>query len=150
MSFVWVHRSINLERLRAQKLESPLSFLVKRKKNSKLNKNLVDAEIDLSDFVAPTAASPFQSRPGKQRAIILPYSLYQRRLEEQSRLRNQSKPKLTSTATNQQYSGGLLEDKLVSIYLPSFKDANQSQIAEEADALQRFVVVGYFNVGSIT
>jgi hypothetical protein len=90
--------------------------------------------------VAPTAASPFRSQSGKQRAII-PYSLYQRRLEEQNRLKNQSKPQLTSSATHQE-SSNVGEDlnRRVLIYLPAFRNANQSQIAEfEADALQRFV-----------
>jgi hypothetical protein len=101
---------------------------------------VANAAIDQSNFIAPTAASPYRPPSNGRQRAILPYSLYQRRLEEQNKLRE--KPKLTSTATNRQQTNDELLDesnRAVLVYLPAFKNANQSQIAdEEADAAQRF------------
>jgi hypothetical protein len=101
---------------------------------------ITNSAIDHSNFVAPTAASPYYPNSNGKHRAIFPYSLYQRRLEEQRK--NQSKVKLTSTATNSQYNQPLENAGApVYIYLPAFPNANQSQIAEEADAAQRF---GFF------
>lgn len=101
----------------------------------------IHAAIDQSNFIAPTAASPYRPKNSNRQGAIIPYSLYQRRLEEQNRLKAQAaKPKLTSTATNHYEKDPTLEgsNKPIYFYLPAFKNANESQIfEEEADAAQR-------------
>jgi hypothetical protein len=84
--------------------------------------------------VAPTAESPYRTQQQQHRHhAILPYSLYKRRLEQQQNLSSTAQHEhASSSATSTERS-----DQPVYLYLPAFKNANRSQIADEADALQR-------------